>query len=80
MGPERYRRIDAVPEKRSKEMMYAKPKYIVVCKEGFQIMMATHRLFSDQVTAYSYASTIHEDRCPIVVEVLKPLYEEEINQ
>ena len=57
-------------------MMYEKPKYIVVCKEGFQIMMATHRLFSDQVTAYSYASTIHEDRCPIVVEVLKPLYEE----
>ena len=69
-----------MPEKRKKEMMYEKPKYIVVCKEGLQIMMATHRLFSDQVTAYSYASTIHEDRCPIVVEVLKPLYDDEKKQ
>jgi hypothetical protein len=44
------------------------------------MMTTTHRLFSGQVTAYSYASTVHEGRCcPIVVEVLKPLCEGEMD-
>ena len=29
------------------------------------------------LTDADIADTIHEDRCPIVVEVLKPLYEKE---
>lgn len=61
--------------------LYRNPKYIVVylADEG-KVIMATHRLFENEITAYEYAASVHPHSTAIVVEVLKPLYEEEEKQ
>ena len=71
-------RQDPRPKKMGQVKRSPAPRVVHPCSSN--MMTTTHRLFSGQVTAYSYASTVHEGRCcPIVVEVLKPLCEGEMN-
>ena len=66
----------AMEQPNQHSIWYKEPKYIVVCKDDDKIVVATHRLFDDRAAAHQYASTLHADRCAIVVEVYKSLYEE----
>jgi hypothetical protein len=62
-------------------MLQGNPKYIVIrLNDNSKVVMATHKLFNDEITAYELATELSKTSTAIVVEVLKPLYEEEDKQ
>ncbi len=67
-----------VPEPQGEKVTpwYASPKWMVICIEpDHGYVAATHKLFNLRVDASIYAGSVNQGRHPLVVELLKPLYE-----